>query len=135
MGGIITLYNSTALTGSAQSNVANVLIPTDLNVVGVHVAVSADFKTDGAYLYWELSLSPGQSINQNGSYASLLRGNMTWGFVTSGLAQGGMNYFVAIPNFKCYQGEYLYLHQNGTNAVTPVMIFGIMVDIALRVPR
>ena len=97
-------------TGSATANgAATVIIPSASTIRGVQVAVRINSITDGAQLNLEVSRSSSKEIAVNGAQQSVCEVCLESNFVTSGLAQQGINQFfpVAVP---MTQGQILYLH-------------------------
>lgn len=97
-------------TGSATANaVANVVIPSASTIRGVQVCVRINSITDGAQLNLEVSRSSSREIATNGAQQCVIEVCLESNFVTSGLAQQGVNQFmpVAVP---MTQGQILYLH-------------------------
>lgn len=97
-------------TGSATGNaVAQVIIPTRATLRICQASVRINSITDGAQVDIELSRSSSRQIATNGALDALLRLSLEGNFVTSGLAQNGINQ--AFPLDAAFeQGAILYLH-------------------------
>lgn len=97
-------------TGSATGNaVAQITIPSRATLRMVQAAVRINSITDGAQLDLELSRASASQIATNGALDSILQISIEGNFVTSGLAQYGVNQaFPLASPFE--QGSILYLH-------------------------
>lgn len=98
------------VTGSATANnAANIIVPGRATLRGVQVALRINSITDGAQLDLELSRASAREIQVNSSQQCILQVCYESNFVTSGLAQGGLNQF-----FPCScpleQGQMIYAH-------------------------
>ena len=97
-------------TGSATANaVAQITIPVAAKIKGVQVAFSLDSITDGAAVKLELSKLPTTQIDTNGAQDPFLGLRIFGNFVTSGLAQTGINQFFPL-SVDCRAGEIIYVH-------------------------
>jgi len=97
-------------TGSATANaVQSVIIPTAGTIRGVQYAVRINSITDGAQVNLEVSRSSAREIAVNGSQQSVCEIAVEGNFVTSGLAQTGINGFLP-QNVNVVQGQLIYLH-------------------------
>jgi len=97
-------------TGSATANaVQSVIIPTAGTIRGVQYAVRINSITDGAQVNLEVSRSSAREIAVNGSQQSVCEIAVEGNFVTSGLAQTGLNGFLP-QNVNVVQGQLIYLH-------------------------
>jgi len=79
------------------------------SIRGVQCSVRINSITDGAQLDLEVSRASAREIAVNGSQQAVCQIGVESNFVTSGLAQFGVNQFfpVAIP---VSQGQIIYLH-------------------------
>lgn len=102
----IKLYGTGLATGNA---VAQVTIPSKGRIVGVQFAASIDSVTDGASLNIEVSRASAREIAVNGAQQCVAEINVYGNFVTSGLAQGGVNQFFPV-DVDVDQGQIIYLH-------------------------
>jgi hypothetical protein len=108
-------------TGSATAtSVAQVTIPASARINGVQIALGIDSITDGAMVRLELTKVPTNQIATNGALDPFLEINVAGNFVTSGLAQAGVNQFFPV-DVSCRQGEIIYVH--ATIAGTVVYYF------------
>jgi len=97
-------------TGSATANgVASVIIPTAATIKGVQVAIRINSITDGAQVNLEVSRASAREIAVNGAQQSIVEVAMEGNFVTSGLAQAGVNQFFPV-SISVTQGQIIYLH-------------------------
>lgn len=97
-------------TGSATAtSAAQVTIPSAGRIVGVQVELLIDSITDGASVRCELSKVPTNQIATNGALDPFLEVGLYGNFVTSGLAQTGVNQFLPVE-VPVRQGEIVYLH-------------------------
>lgn len=97
-------------TGSATGNaVAQIIIPSRSVIRACQAAVRVNSITDGAQVDLELSRSSASQIAVNGALDSLLQVSVEGNFVTSGLAQFGVNQTFPL-NAGFEQGAILYLH-------------------------
>lgn len=98
-------------TGSATANgVAIITVATAARLLGVQWAVDLDSITDGAGVVLELSATSATEIAVNEAQQCLSEVRWFGNFVTSGLAQTGINLWVPLPMVPCTQGQKLYLH-------------------------
>lgn len=105
-------------TGSATGNaVAQITIPTRATIRAVQAAVRINSITDGAQVDLELSRASASQIAVNGSLDSILQVSAEGNFVTSGLAQFGINQTFDV-NAPFEQGAILYLHATVAGTVT-----------------
>lgn len=97
-------------TGSATANAAaQITIPSRITIRAVQAAVRVNSITDGAQVDLELSRASASQIAVNGALDALLQISVEGNFVTSGLAQFGVNQtFPLAAPFE--QGAILYLH-------------------------
>lgn len=105
-------------TGAATAtSVASVTIPTSARIMGVQIALGIDSVTDNAMVRLELSKVPTNQIATNGSQDPFLEINLAGNFLTSGLAQTGVNQFFPV-DIPCRQGELVYVHATITGTAT-----------------
>lgn len=105
-------------TGTATAtSVAQITIPSATTLKGVIIALMIDSVTDGAQVRLEFSKVPTNQIATNGALDPFLELAIAGNFVTSGLAQAGINKFfpLAVP---CRQGEIVYVHATVAGTVT-----------------
>jgi hypothetical protein len=102
----LKLYATGAATGNG---VASVVIPSAAALKGIQVAVRVNSITDGAQVNLEVSRASAREIAVNGAQQAILEVALEGNFVTSGLAQAGINQFfpVSVP---VTQGQIIYLH-------------------------
>jgi hypothetical protein len=100
------LYGTASATAN---NVANVIIPTAGRIVGVQFAVRYNSITDGGQCDLEISLASAREIAINGSQQCVAQVAFESNFVTSGLAQTGVNLFFPVDQ-RVSQGQIVYLH-------------------------
>jgi hypothetical protein len=115
-------------TGSATANaVANVLIPTRGKLKGIAVALWADSVTDNAQVNCEVSKASAREIAVNGAQQCVVEVGLAGNFLTSGLAQFGVNQFFPL-DIDVTQGQLIYLHAVVTGTLTynftGVIIYG-----------
>lgn len=97
-------------TGSATANgVASVTIPSAGTIRGVQCAVRMNSITDGAQLNIEVSRASAREVAVNGAQQCICEVVAEGNFVTSGLAQFGINQFFP-TNVSVVQGQIIYLH-------------------------
>lgn len=97
-------------TGSATANgVATIVIPSRATIRAVQAAVRLNSITDGAQVDLELSRASASQIAVNGALDAILQVSLEGNFVTSGLAQYGVNQTFPL-NSQFEQGAILYLH-------------------------
>lgn len=97
-------------TGSATANaVAQVTVPTSGTLKAIQASLLLDSITDGAIVRVEVIKVPQTQIAVNGALDPFFQLGVLGNFVTSGLAQGGVNDLFRV-NIPCRQGEILYLH-------------------------
>jgi len=105
-------------TGSATAtSVAQVTIPSSARIRGVQIALGIDSITDNAMVRLEFSKVPTNQIATNGALDAFLEINLSGNFVTSGLAQAGVNQFFPV-DIPCRQGEIVYVHATIAGTVT-----------------
>lgn len=105
-------------TGSATAtSVANVVIPSATTLKLIQVAASIDSITDGAQVRLELSKVPTNQIAVNGALDPFLEISLYGNFVTSGLAQTGINLSFPV-DVQCRQGEVIYIHATVSGTAT-----------------
>src|SRR5262245_17457149 len=105
-------------TGSATAtSVAQVTMPSQSRVMGIQVAFAIDSITDNAMVRLELSKVPTNQIATNGALDPFLEVNLAGNFVTSGLAQAGINQFFPL-DVPCRQGEIVYIHATVAGTAT-----------------
>lgn len=97
-------------TGSATANaVQSIVIPSRTTLKQVQWAVRINSITDGAQLNLELSLASAREIAVNEAQQSISEVVIESNFVTSGLAQSGINLIVPC-SVPLNQGQLIYLH-------------------------
>lgn len=97
-------------TGSATANaVAQVIIPSRATIRAIQAAVRINSITDGAQVDIELSRASASQIAVNGALDPILQVSVEGNFVTSGLAQFGVNQTFDV-NASFEQGQIVYLH-------------------------
>jgi len=97
-------------TGSATANGASsITIPSSSTLKQVQWAVRFNSITDGAQVDLELSLASAREIQTNAAQQCISQVAFEGNFVTSGLAQTGINLIVPC-NVRLTQGQLLYLH-------------------------
>lgn len=84
-------------------------MPTAGRIAGIQVDFSIDSITDGAQVRCELSKVPTNQIAVNGALDPFFEIGLYGNFVTSGLAQTGVNQFFPV-DVPVRQGEIVYLH-------------------------
>jgi len=105
-------------TGSATAtSAAQITIPTAATIKGVHLELLIDSITDGASVRLEFSKVPTNQIATNGALDPFLEVGLYGNFVTSGLAQQGVNKFFPL-SVSCRQGEIIYVHATVAGTVT-----------------
>lgn len=105
-------------TGSATANAAaNITIPSAGTIRGVQASVRINSITDGAQVDLEVSRASAREIAVNGAQQSIVQVAMESNFVTSGLAQAGVNQFFPV-NVTVTQGQLIYLHALVAGTVT-----------------
>jgi hypothetical protein len=100
------LYGTAAATAN---NVANIIVPGPGRIVGVQWAVRYNSITDGGQVDLEISLASAREIATNGAQQCVSQVAFESNFVTSGLAQTGINTFVPV-DLRVTQGQIVYLH-------------------------
>lgn len=100
------LYGTASATAN---NVANLTIPTAGRIIGVQFAVRYNSITDGGQVDLEVSLASAREIAVNGAQQCVAQIAFESNFVTSGLAQSGVNLFVPV-DVRVTQGQIIYLH-------------------------
>lgn len=97
-------------TGSATATAAaQVTIPSAGRIVGVQIELLIDSITDGASIRAELTKVATNQIATNGALDPFLEVGIYGNFVTSGLAQGGVNQFFPV-DVPVRQGEIIYVN-------------------------
>ena len=97
-------------TGSSTANaVAQITIPSQARIKAAQVSLSVDSITDGAAVKLEFSKIPTTQIDTNGAQDPFLGLRVFGNFVTSGLAQMGVNHTFPL-DVECRQGEIIYVH-------------------------
>jgi hypothetical protein len=97
-------------TGSATANaVASVIIPNAGRIIGVQVTAAFVSTTAGAQCNMEISRASAREIAVNGAQQCVCEVSVGGNFVTSGLAQFGINQFFPV-NVPVVQGQIIYLH-------------------------
>jgi hypothetical protein len=105
-------------TGAATANaVANVQMPSATRIKGVQVAFMVDSITDNAAVQIELSRASAREIATNGAQQCIIEQAIYGNFVTSGLAQFGINQFFPV-DIPVIQGQLIYLHAVVTGTAT-----------------
>lgn len=105
-------------TGSSTANaVAQVTIPSASRIKGIAVNLEFGSTTDSAEVRCELSKIPTSQIAVNGAIDPFLEVGFRGNFVTSGLAQNGINQFFPV-DIECRQGEIIYLHVTIAGTIT-----------------
>lgn len=105
-------------TGAATAtSVAQVTIPTAGRIVGIGVDFVIDSITDNAIVRLEYSKVPTNQIATNGALDPFLEIGLAGNFVTSGLAQTGINQFFPV-DVPVRQGEIIYIHATVAGTVT-----------------
>lgn len=102
----LKLYGSGASTANA---VASVIIPSATRIKGVQVQAFIDCVTDNGACQLEISQASASEIAINGSQQCIVTIGMFSNFLTSGLAQFGVNQFFPV-DVAVAQGQILYLH-------------------------
>lgn len=105
-------------TGSTTANnVANVTIPKQAKLKAIQASLIITSITAGALIRLELLKVPVTQVGQNGAIDPFFQIGLGGNFVTSGLAQYGVNqrFDVDVP---CRQGEVIYLHATASGTVT-----------------
>lgn len=105
-------------TGSATANaVASVVIPTAGKLKGIQVCMWIDSITDNAQVNCEVSRASAREIAVNGAQQCVVEVSLAGNFVTSGLAQAGVNQFFPV-DVPVTQGQIIYLHALVTGTAT-----------------
>lgn len=110
----VKLYGTGAATANA---VANVIIPSRGKLRGIAVALWADSNTDNAQVNCEVSKASAREIAVNGAQQCVVEVGIGGNFVTSGLAQFGVNQFYPL-DVDVVQGQIIYLHALVTGTLT-----------------
>lgn len=110
----LTLYATGSATGNA---VQQITVPSRMRLVGIQVALRINSITDGAQLNLEISRASARQIAVNNAQDSVLQLALESNFVTSGLAQAGVNQFFPV-DAEFQQGEFIYLHALVAGTVT-----------------
>lgn len=110
----IQLYATGAATATS---VAQITIPSATTLKGVHLDFVIDSITDNAIVRLEFSKVPTNQIAVNGALDPFLEVALAGNFVTSGLAQTGVNKFFPL-SVSCRQGEIVYIHATVAGTVT-----------------
>lgn len=111
---VLKLYGTGAATANA---VAQVVIPSRGRLVGIQTAVRINSITDGAQVDLEVSVASAREIAVNGSQQCVCQVAVEGNFVTSGLAQSGVNQFFPV-DVPVVQGQIVYLHALVAGTVT-----------------
>jgi hypothetical protein len=105
-------------TGSATAtSVAQVTIPSATTIKGVYVSLLLDSITDNGSVRLELTKVPTNQIAVNGALDPFLEIGAYSNFATSGLSQGGQNFFFPL-DVQCRQGEVIYVHATVAGTAT-----------------
>lgn len=100
--------------GTATASAVNqVTIPSAGKIKGVQARMVIDNITDNGAAYLELSKVPTSQIAVNGAQDPFLEIGLWGNFVTSGLAQTGVNQFFPM-SVDVRQGEIIYVHATVT---------------------
>lgn len=110
----IQLYGTGAATATS---VAQVVIPSQGRIVGIQVMLMVDSITDNAQVRIEVSKVPTNQTTTNGALDPMLEVGLSGNFVTSGLAQTGVNQFFPV-DVPVRQGEIVYFHATVAGTVT-----------------
>lgn len=102
----LQLYGTGSASGTA---VAQVTIPSAGKLVGVYAELLVTSITAGAVVRIEITKVNNNQIATNGALDPILEIGQAGNFVTSGLAQNGVNQFFPL-NVSVRQGEIIYLH-------------------------
>jgi len=106
-----------ATASATASGAAQVTIPNRGTIRAVQWAVRLNSITDGAQLDLEISRSSAYEIAVNGAQQSISEVAFEGNFVTSGLAQNGINLWVPV-NISVDQGQIIYLHARVAGTLT-----------------
>lgn len=106
-----------ATGSSSANNVANVQIPSRSRLLGIQFAAYANSVTDDSGFTLEISQASSNEIAVNASQQCIAEVRYFSNFVTSGLAQGGINIFVPV-DVTLLQGQLVYLHSNVTGTIS-----------------
>jgi len=105
-------------TGAATANAAaQVTIPSRSRIKGVQFSIMANSVTDDAAVQIEISRASAREVAVNGAQQAVAEASIYGNFVTSGLAQGGVNVFFPC-DVSVIQGQIIYLHAVVTGTVT-----------------
>lgn len=105
-------------TGSATANaVAQVTVPVAGILKGIQASLCIDSITDNSMVRVEVIKVPQTQIAVNGALDPFFQIGLAGNFVTSGLAQTGVNQLFPL-DVQCRQGEILFLHAVITGTVT-----------------
>ncbi len=128
MGSVLSMYASTACNGANQNAVASVIVPQRGNLVGI--AIAAQFPVAGATGALAMQIAFGASgfPNVTPYWAIIKTWRLLTNLLTSGHVRVDLNEFVPLPNIPVFLGQYIYYHQNGTNAILPVVDIQLMFD-------
>jgi hypothetical protein len=102
----IQLYGTGAATATS---VAQVTMPSAGRIVGVQVMLVITSITAGCLCRIELSKVPTNQAGVNGAIDPFLEVGLGGNFVSSGLAQAGVNQFFPV-DINVRQGEIVYMH-------------------------
>lgn len=106
-------------TGSATANgVATVTIPANSRLISIDWALDINSITDNAELVAELSAASATEVGVNEAQQCLGEVRVFGNFVTSGLAQVGVNKQTHIPAVPFAAGQKIYLHVVVTGTLT-----------------
>lgn len=111
----IQIYATASGTASA---VAQVVIPVKARIKSIIASLFLDSVTDASIIRVELSKSPVSQIATNGAVDAFFQLGMAGNFVTSGLAQYGVNKQYSL-DVDCLAGQIIYLHTfvGGTSVI------------------
>ena len=102
----VKLYYAGAATANA---VASVQIPSATIIKGVQCSCNFDSITDGMQVILEVSRASAREIATNGAQQAICEVSAFGNFVTSGLAQMGINQFFPV-HVPVVQGQLIYGH-------------------------
>lgn len=106
-------------TGTATGNgVATVTIPANSRLIGIDWSIDINSITDNAELVAELSAASATEIAVNEAQQCLGEIRIFGNFVTSGLAQYGVNKSTPVPAVPFAAGQKIYLHVVVTGTLT-----------------
>lgn len=102
----LKLYGS---AGATANSVASVIVPSATRIRGVQFAAIIDCNTDNGTAQVEVSRASAREIAVNGAQQAIAEIWLQSNFVTSGLAQYGVNEFFPV-DVPVVQGQIIYLH-------------------------